>query len=154
MNLTTVVSDGCIRVTMKHAIIVSTIIDAVVNSRIGTILLVKGLILVISDVQSEVAWGKFTVTPEKQSTKDGLGKDIENTIEDRLGVRGNDITALGKSPSNRVKEPKKDSPDTAELVNEGYIFGNSLSMLTTNNHNIIGDEEQSNSGEDEVAPFV
>lgn len=39
--------------------------------------------------------------------EDGLGEDIEDTVEDHLRVGGNDISTIGETPGDGVEEPKE-----------------------------------------------
>ena len=48
---------------------------------------------------------KSTLT-EKESTEYWLGQHIQDSVEDCLGIGGDDIATLGKTPSDWVQEPK------------------------------------------------
>lgn len=51
-------------------------------------------VIVIVDVKTELGGGQVAVTPEQQETKDGLGKDIQDTVENGFRVRSNDVSSL------------------------------------------------------------
>lgn len=61
------------------------------------------------DAETKAGWVDVTVAPEKETTKYWLGNDIEKSIEDCLGIGGDDIASLAKSPSNWVGEPNEES---------------------------------------------
>jgi hypothetical protein len=48
----------------------------------------------LTDVKTELGGGQVAVTPEQQETKDGLGKDIQDTVENGFRVRSNDVSSL------------------------------------------------------------
>lgn len=39
--------------------------------------------------------------------EDGLGENIEDTVEDHLRVGGNDISTIGETPGDGVEEPEE-----------------------------------------------
>lgn len=59
-----------------------------------TLLVVTGQLLSITDVETKTGKIDVAVSPDKKSTEDWLGENIEDTVEYSLTVRGDDVTAL------------------------------------------------------------
>ena len=93
------------------------------------------------------------MTPEEESTKYGFGHDVQDTIEDSFGIRRDNVTALGKSPGDRVQEPEEDSPDTADQVYFRDVWANSSSVLARGPGDSPGDPEEGNAAKGEVTPL-
>jgi hypothetical protein len=64
-------------------------------------------------VEADLNWVDVAVAEEENGTKDWLGKEVEDTVEDGFRVWRNDIAALAEAPSDRVDEPEEDGPETA-----------------------------------------
>ncbi len=62
-------------------------------------------IVVVADVETESGRFNAAVAPNKESTEDWLREDVENTVEDSLGVGSDNVTTLAKTPSNRIEKP-------------------------------------------------
>lgn len=134
---------------MSHVTLVSSS-----RSNTGMLLIWVDWVIIISDVKTKSLWVDVAVSEEEESTKDWLGQDIEDTIKDSLGIRSNDVSALGQSPGNWVDEPEEDGPDSADEENSLDVGTNGGCMLQADNANVIGNEEESDHGEGEIAPFV
>ena len=100
-------------------------VDAIVGAVAGVLLTVVSsmgstnkswVLIIVADVEAQTGWVNVAVTPEEESTKYWLGKDVKNTIEGCLGVGRNDVSTLGESPRNGVEEPKEDGPNTADEI--------------------------------------
>ena len=59
----------------------------------------------VAKLQVQLLGGDVAVAEEQQETKDGLGDDVENTVEDGFRVGMDDITTFAKTPSDGVEEP-------------------------------------------------
>lgn len=94
------------------------------------------------------------MAPEEESAEDGLGHEVEDTIEDSFGVRGNDIATLRQAPGDGIQEPDKDGPDTDDSVGLQNVGAENASVATTLEHNRPGDKEEGNGAECEVSPLV
>lgn len=108
----------------------------------------------IPDMQSQNRRVNSAVTPKEQSAKNGFGQDVEDSVEDGLGVGGDDVAAFGQTPGNWVEEPEEDSPDAADQIGLGNFGSESLSMFAALEDDGPGDEEEGGGAEDEEAPFV
>ena len=69
------------------------------------------------------------MSPQEESTKDWLGEDVENTVEDSLGVRGDDVGSLTDAPGNGVEEPQANGPATADSEDFVDVLTKSARML-------------------------
>jgi hypothetical protein len=49
--------------------------------------------VIVFDGETKTSWVNVPVAPEKESTKDRLCEEVENTIENRLTVRGDDVAS-------------------------------------------------------------
>ncbi len=94
------------------------------------------------------------VAPKEESTEYRLSHDVQNTVEDGFRIRRNNITALRKSPGDRVEKPEEDSPDTANQVYFRDIWANGSSVLARGPGDSPGDPEEGNATEGEVTPLI
>lgn len=62
----------------------------VVSNAVAT----KDFIIVVTNVEAKASRVDVTVTPEEESTKDRLGKNVEDTIEDSFGIGGDHVSTL------------------------------------------------------------
>lgn len=62
---------------------------------------------VVDQLEAETSGVDVTVTPDQECAKDWLGQKIQDTVEDSLGVRRNDVTTLANTPCNRVENPEE-----------------------------------------------
>lgn len=53
------------------------------------------LVLVVADHETQASGVDVAMAPEEESTEDGLGHDVENTVEDGLGVGRDNVATLG-----------------------------------------------------------
>lgn len=49
---------------------------------------------VVVNGEAELRWGNVAVAPDEESTEQGLGEQIQNTVKDSLGVGCDDVTTL------------------------------------------------------------
>jgi hypothetical protein len=94
------------------------------------------------------------MAPEEESAKDGLGEEVENTIEDSFGIRRDDVPAFAHAPGDRVQEPETDSPKAANSVNPVDVGTEITSLATSIEDDSPSDEEEGKNTEDEVTPFI
>jgi hypothetical protein len=73
--------------------------DLVLNSRV--------LLVVVVDVETKTGRVNTAVTPDEKSTEDGLGDQVEDTVEDGLRVGRDDVATLADTPGERVQDPEK-----------------------------------------------
>jgi hypothetical protein len=96
----------------------------------------------------------IAMAPEEESAKDRLGEDVENAVEGSFGVRRDDVPAFAHAPGDRVQEPETNSPKAANSVNPVDIGTEITSMATSIEEDGPSDEEEGNTAEDEVTPFI
>lgn len=111
------------------------------------------IVIIVADVKTESGRVDITVTPKEESTEDRLSQDIEDAVKDGFRVRRDDVAPLTESPGDRVQEPKKNGPDTADGVRLRDIGPKCRSMLAGSDGNGIGDPKEGKTSEDEVAPL-
>jgi hypothetical protein len=58
--------------------------------------------LLVFDRKSKTSRVDALVSPNEKSTEDGLGEEVEYTIEYCFGVGCNDISTFCYAPSNRI----------------------------------------------------
>lgn len=121
-----------------------------VGIEVGTL----GSLIVVADVKTKNLWVNAAVTPDQESTKDWLGEDIENAVENGLGIGRNDISTLRKSPSDGVEEPEEHGPSAADHVRLSDSVVDAIGVASTHEEDIVGDEEQGHGREDKVTPLV
>lgn len=120
--------------------------DLVLNGRV--------LLIVIMDVETKTGRVDTTVTPDKKSTKDRLGEEIKDAVEDSLRVGRDNVAALADTPGDRVKNPEECGERTAQGESLANITAEDIGVTTT-----FPDEDPDNVGEcgateDEVTPLV
>lgn len=103
---------------------------------------------------TKTGWLDIPVTPEQKSTEDRLSHDVQNTVEDSFRIRRDNVTALGKSPGDRVQEPEEDSPDTADQVYFRDVWANGSGVLARRPCDCPSDPEEGNAAEGEVTPLI
>lgn len=93
------------------------------------------------------------MTPKKESTKDGLCKNIQNTVEDGLGVRCDDVAALRKAPGDGIQEPEEDGPDADNQVSSGNIGAKCNCVFAGGPGNGPCNPKECNKAEGEISPL-
>jgi len=112
------------------------------------------LLIVIMDVKTKTGRVDTTVTPDKKSTKDRLGEEIKDAVEDSLRVGRDNVAALTDTPGHRVKNPEECGERTAQGESLANITAEDIGVTTT-----FPDEDPDNVGEcgateGEVTPLV
>jgi hypothetical protein len=115
-------SGGC-------GVVSGTVIDDSSGVVVSNLLVWGNLILIVADVEAESSWVDVAVTEKEQGTKDWLGKDIKNTVEDGFGVGGDNIATLAEAPGDWVDEPEEDSPDAADQVGSADVCAKCTSIF-------------------------
>lgn len=88
----------------------------------ATLLLNVVVILVVHNGHANVSRVDVAVAPDEESTEAGLSDEVEDTVEDGLGVGGDDVTTLAETPGDGVQNPEEGSQRAA--VQEGLLdFG-------------------------------
>ncbi len=95
----------------------------------------------------------LTMEPQQESAEDELGEDVQNPIEDRLGIGCDDIATFRESPADWIQEPQEDQVRTKGAVGFGDIWAESGRVLASGHQNDIGDPKQASKSKGEVAPL-
>ena len=93
------------------------------------------------------------MTPEEESTEHGLRHDVQDTVEDGLGIWRDEISALANSPCDWVQEPEEDGPYTADEVGLVNVGTNGHGVLARRPGYGVGNPEECDAAEYEVAPL-
>jgi len=100
------------------------------------------VLIVVADAETETAGINAFVTPEKQAAETDLGKEVENTVKDGLGVRSNDVSTLAKTPGDRVEDPKEAGECAAVEVRLADITAKTIGVLASLKDEYIEDVEE------------
>ena len=126
-----------------------------VRSRSADLVLNSGVLLVVVvDVKTETGRVNATVTPDKESTEDRLSDQVEDTVEDSLGIGRDDVATLTNTPGDRVEDPEKSGERAAHGEAAADIFAEDIGVTATLPHEDPDNVEESNTAEDEVTPLV
>ena len=112
------------------------------------------LLIVVVDVEAELRRVDVAVTPDEEGTEDRLGQQVQNTVEDGLGVGRDDIATLADTPGDRVQGPEEGSQATADEEGATDILAHDIGVLTGLESEHIDDETEGGAAEDEVSPLV
>jgi len=123
-----------------------------VGTLLKTVALRSGLVVV--DAETKGSWVDVAVAPDEESTEDRLGQEIQDTVEDSLRVRGNDVSTLRKSPGDWVDEPEEDGPGSADEVGAVNFATDGSGVSAADEDDVVGNEEESGTAEGEVSPLV
>jgi len=112
------------------------------------------LLVVVVNVKTKSGGVDVAVAPDEESTKDWLSQHIKDAIEDGLRVRRDIVATLAKTPSNRVKSPKKSGQGTALEESGADILAHRIGVLASFPGKLVDDVEQSSAAKGEVSPLV
>jgi hypothetical protein len=87
------------------------------------------VIIVVADREPKMCWINVTVAKEKESSEYWLRKDIQNSIENRLRVWGNDVSTFANAPCNWVQTPEESSESTAHKICTADISTETVGVL-------------------------
>lgn len=126
-----------------------------VGARGTDLVLNRGVLLVvIVDVETKASGVDATVTPDEKSTEDRLGDQVEDTVEDGLGVGRDNVATLTDTPGNGVKDPEKSGERTAHGEAAADVLAEDVGVTATLPDKDPDDVEESDAAEDEVSPLV
>lgn len=142
----------------------SAVVHAVVHAvgAIGSAVAVGELLRVLAlrtlnrvpDSQAKLGRGDVLVAKDKHKAKDRLSDDIENTVEDGLGVRVNDVATLGHTPGDGVEEPDKKGHESAHVEDTANIWAQSLGVRAGDQSQDVDNVEEGEHAEGPVTPLV
>lgn len=111
-------------------------------------------VIVITDVDAKTTRVNVAVAPEKQGSKDGFRENIQDTVEDGLRVRSDDVATLRQTPGNGIEEPQEDGPNTAGEESLVDVGAESESVFAGSPGDGPGNPEEGNAAKGEVSPLV
>jgi len=85
---------------------------------------------------------------------DGLGENVEDTVEDHLGVRGDSVGTIGKSPCDGVEEPENGEDDGGGHVGLGVVGTELGNRGTSVDEEDLPDTDEGEASETEESPLV
>jgi hypothetical protein len=109
---------------------------------------------VVNKTQSQLSRVDVAMAPEKESTKDRLSKEVENSIENCLRVWRDDITALTDTPSDRIQNPKEGCQGATVQERSADILAKCIGVPASIPDEHVRNVAESSASENEVAPFV
>lgn len=126
-----------------------------VGARCADLVLNSGILLVVVvDVKTKASRVDATVTPDEESTEDGLSEQVKDTVEDGLRVRGNDVATLTKTPGKRVQDPEESGERTANGEGLANIAAKSVGVTASLPDKNPDNVEEGSAAEGKVAPLV
>ena len=128
------------------------------SSSVVMLLLVKRAIdsrdiIIITNVDPKSVRVDGAVAPEQECTKDGFSQDVEDTVEDGLRVRRDDVASLAQTPSDRVEEPEEDGPAAADEICARHVRAEGVCVLATYPGHLPRDEQEGHHAENEESPL-
>lgn len=121
---------------------------------LAALLVEHSVVVVVPDLETQASGVNVPVAPEEESTEAGLGEEVEDTVEDGLAVRGNNVTALAQTPGNWVEDPEESSQASAHEEGPFDISAKGLGVETSLPGEHVDNVEESNAAKDEVWPLV
>jgi hypothetical protein len=99
----------------------STVNMATVNSAVGTVDVSRSIkrrvestllphdriTIVVSDRHADRRGVDVTVAPDEEGAEDGLGDEVEDTVEDGFRVGRDDVATLAETPGDGVQDPEE-----------------------------------------------
>ena len=95
-----------------------------------------------------------TMSKKEQRAKDWLGEQVQDTVENGLAVRSDNVATFRKTPCNRVEEPEEDGEDSTHQVDPTNIRSKCSCVFSGNKDEHIHDIEESQVAKDIVAPLL
>ena len=117
---------------------------------VGTTVHIIGVV----DMETKSAGVDVAVAKEKHGAEDWLGDQVEDTIEDSLGVGVDKVATLRNAPSNGVKEPNPNGQDTAGHEGLVDIVAECVRVLAADACQHIDDVKEGGITEGEISPLV
>jgi hypothetical protein len=110
--------------------------------------------IVILDSQTETSGVDVPVSPDKERTEARLGQEVEDTVEDCLGVRRDDVSTLTDTPCNRVQDPQESGERSA--VEESLLNITSIRARVSAGfpNQLVDNVDECKTAESEVSPLV
>lgn len=112
------------------------------------------LLVIVVNVQTKSRRVDVAVTPDEKSTKDGLSKNIKDTVKDGFRIGRDVVATLAEAPSDGIKRPQKSSQRTALHESRADVLAHGVGVLASFPDKLVNDVEECSAAEGEVAPLV
>ena len=110
-------------------------------------------IVIISDVQPQSGGVNVPVAPDQKRAEHRLRQQIQDPVEDGLGVGSDDVSTLRKTPCDRVEEPEEDGPDTTHRVGPRDVGADGGGVFARGPGYSPGNPQEGDTAEGEKAPL-
>jgi hypothetical protein len=114
----------------------------------------RSVMVVILDGKTKTSRVNVPVSPDKESTEDWLGQEVEDAVEDGLRIWRNDVAALGNTPCNGVQDPQECSQGSAHEECTLDIATEVPGVRARLPDQLVDDVDESKVAESEVSPLV
>jgi len=128
------------------------------GGRVSSVLLVEktlvGTVRVFAGGEPETSVVEAGDGDNVDEAIDGLGEEVEDTVEDHLGGRSDEVTSISDTPGDRVKEPESREDDGRGEVGLGEVGTETSGRGATGNEEHIPDDDEGSATEGEESPLV
>ena len=111
------------------------------------------ILVVIPDVETEPCWVNAAMTPEQKGPENWLGEEIQDAVEDGLGIRRDDVAALADAPCDRIQEPQEDGQAAADEIDPVDVGSECGCVLACSDREGPSDDSKCRAAEDEIGPL-
>lgn len=109
---------------------------------------------IILDQKSKTSRVDVAMSEDQNGAEDWLGKEIEDTVEDSLAIRGDKVTTLAQTPRNWVESPEERCERASHKEDGADILAESAGIPACLPDENVKDVEKSEHAECPVSPFV
>lgn len=95
-----------------------------------------------------------SVPPDEQGSEDRFRQKVQDSVEDGLGIRGNDVAALTDAPGDRIHDPQEAGQGTAVQERTADVGAEKAGVPAGRPGEVIQNIKESNHAKGEVAPLV
>jgi hypothetical protein len=86
-------------------------------------------VIIVTDVETHVGRINIPVTGDEGDAEHWFGAKVKDTIEDSLGVRGDNVSSFADTPGNRVAAPDEECPNTADQKDAVHVGPEGFGVL-------------------------
>lgn len=110
--------------------------------------------VVVTDGQAKGSWADVAVSPDEKSTKDWLGEEVEDSVEDTLRVDGDDVSTLADTPCDWVQGPEESGERSTDHEGLTSIGADTVGVLACLPDENVKDVDERSATKGEVSPLV
>lgn len=111
------------------------------------------ILIRLTNIAAKVSRGGLAMAPEQEASEADLGQDIQDTVEDGLGVGVDDVAALAEAPGDGVQEPQQQQPDAARPERLLGVAPQHVGVAPRVDEQLVRDEEERRHPERPEAPL-